>query len=256
MYYFFFNTYYNYFLFYFLVSSWSVGRSVSRSVESSRVGRSVGRSLLFLFFCARFVRTNVVITIHSLPQTTTMEEDQVQWIAVTDEMIKRAGYHKSNERYAHHRSNFFRNVRKHYTNNKDYRLTQQKIKGKQGSGGHNKQTLLMILAAYNDFLKRTYVLRKPKPKAVKHYIYVMHNPMFLHYGPNVYKIGYSENVERRVKDYETSFIESSTVVFSKEVPTKQCKRKLHKMMTEYRINPKREFFNCPLSRVKQLIDTL
>ena len=74
--------------------------------------------------------------------------------------------------------------------------------------------------------------------------------MFLHYGPNVYKIGYSKNVERRVTDYETGYVEPSTVVFSKEVPSKQCERKLHKIMTEYCI------FNCPLSRVKQFIETL
>ena len=114
----------------------------------------------------------------------------------------------------------------------------------------------MTQTAYEDFVKRTYCVRTPKPKSVKHFIYILHNPMFLHYGPNVYKIGYSENVERRVTDYDTGYVEQSTVVFSKEVPSKQCERKLHKMMADYRINPKREFFNCPLSRVKQLIDTL
>ena len=183
-------------------------------------------------------------------------EDQVQWITVNDAMINNAKYKSSKSNSNVYRSNFFRRIKRTYANNKDYKIIQQKISSKKGRGGHNKQTLQMTQTAYEDFVKRTYAVRNTKAKSVKHYIYVMHNPMFLHYGPNVYKIGYSENVERRVTDFDTSFIEPSTVVFSKEVPSKKCERKLHKMMAEYRINPKREFFNCPLSRVKQLIDTL
>ena len=80
--------------------------------------------------------------------------------------------------------------------------------------------------------------------------------MFLHYGPNVYKIGHRKAVKRRAKSYETGYIEHSTIVFSQQVPSTQCERKLHKMMKKYRINPKREFFNCPLSRVKQFITKL
>ena len=38
--------------------------------------------------------------------------------------------------------------------------------------------------------------------------------MFLHYGPNMYKIGY---VECWLADYKTGYIEESTIVFSKKV---------------------------------------
>ena len=182
--------------------------------------------------------------------------DEVKWITVSDDMINSFGYKSCKSNLSNNRSALFKRIKKTYTKNKEYRFKKPKYTGKKGSGGHNKQTLEMTQAAYTDFVQQTYTLRKPKTKAVKHFVYVMHNPMFLHYGPNVYKIGYTENVKRCVKDYKTGYIEESTVVFSKQVPSKECERKLHKLMTMYRINPKREFFNCPLSRVKQFIDTL
>ena len=171
-------------------------------------------------------------------------------------MINSAEYKSSQSNSSNNRKSFFRRIKKTYVKNKEYRLTLQKVKKCSKGGAHSKNTLQMTKTAYEDFVKRTYAVRTPKPKSVKHFIYILHNPMFLHYGPNVYKIGYSENVKDRVKSYETGYVEPSTVVFSKEVPSKQCERKLHKMMAKYRINPKREFFNCPLSRVKQFIGTL
>ena len=80
--------------------------------------------------------------------------------------------------------------------------------------------------------------------------------MFLHYGYNVYKIGYSTNVDRRVTDYATGYIEESQIVYSKEVVSRECETQLHKLMDTYRITPNREFFDCPLDRIKQFIETL
>ena len=80
--------------------------------------------------------------------------------------------------------------------------------------------------------------------------------MYLHHGPNVYKIGYSTDINRRVTDYTTSYIDEWTIVYSKEVTSKECEMRLHKLMDVYRVKPNREFFDCPLEHVKRFIDTL
>ena len=108
----------------------------------------------------------------------------------------------------------------------------------------------MTLSAYNDLLKKTYDLCNNKTKDVKHYLYVMHNPIFLHYGKDVYKIGYSTNVQWCATDYSTGYIEESKIVYYKEVMSRECETRLYKIMDVYRMNPKRDFFNCPLEQVK------
>ena len=104
----------------------------------------------------------------------------------------------------------------------------------------------MTRAAYDDLLVQTRNLRTKKIKTEKHYIYVMHNPVFLHYGPNVYKIGYSKIVERRMHDYFTSYIDEPEIVYRREVVSQDCEKQLHRLMESYRVKKTREFFDCPL----------
>ena len=52
----------------------------------------------------------------------------------------------------------------------------------------------MTQSAYNELLCKTHELRFRKAKPEKHHLYVVHNPLFLHYSSDVYKIGYSKNV--------------------------------------------------------------
>ena len=104
----------------------------------------------------------------------------------------------------------------------------------------------MTRAAYDDLLVQTRNLRTKKIKTEKHYIYVMHNPLFLQYGPNVYKIGYSKNVERRMHDYFTSYIDEPEIVYRREVVSQDCEKQLHRLMESYRVKKTREFFDCPL----------
>ena len=178
-----------------------------------------------------------------------------QWILINNDMIKNIGY-KTKGRTGHDRANVFRNVKKIYKKDIESKLNTIKVTNKCGSGGHTKQTLEMTQSAYDDMLLRTRMLRSKKTITEKHYIYVLHNHMFLHYGPNVYKIGYSKNIKRRLKDYTTYYIHKSKIVYSKEVTSQECETRLHKIMNAFRIKRRREFFNCPLPQVKEFIESL
>ena len=114
----------------------------------------------------------------------------------------------------------------------------------------------MTTATYNDLLIKTRQIRTNKTEIEKHYIYVLHNPVFLHYGPNVYKIGYSKNVERRVRDYITFYIDEPEIVYRKEVTSQDCETQLHRLMDAYRIKKTREFFDCPLQKIIEFIEML
>ena len=179
------------------------------------------------------------------------------WIVLTDDMITSIGYKGSINKKGQDRDKLLRFIRKRFKKNTEYRVTHLHKKGtKSGRGGHNKLLLEMTHSAYDDLLLKTRELRIKKTKKEKHYLYVMHNPVFLYYGPNVYKIGYSQNVERRVLDYNTSYIDESRILYSKEVSSKECEICLHQIMKAYRVNPKREFFDCPLSQIIVFIETL
>jgi hypothetical protein len=177
----------------------------------------------------------------------------IEWIHVSDDMINNIGYAKTKSNKSSHRSNLSRFIKKRYKHNIEYKTT--RVKSTKG-GAHHKHEIYMTQIAYNDLLQKTNDLRT-KPKHVKtHFIYVMHNPMYLHYGCNVYKVGYSENVDRRVTDYATGYVEESEIVYSKQVASRDCEMQVHKLMDSYRINSSREFFNCPLDRIIQFIETL
>ena len=179
---------------------------------------------------------------------------ETQWIVVDDEMITKMGY-KNKGNNNHDRDSLFRVIKKNYENNTDYKFSNLKRK-KTGSGPHNKLTLEMTQSAYEDLVLKTREVRMKKIRPQKHFIYVLHNPVFLHYGPNVYKIGYSTNVKDRLKSYSTYYIQKSRMLYSKEVTSKECEAQLHDIMAAYRVEKNREFFDCPLSQVKEFIESL
>ena len=181
---------------------------------------------------------------------------QIEWIHISDDMINNIGYAKAKSNKSSHRSHLSRFIKNRYKHNIEYKMKSVKVTRSTRGGAHHKHEIHMTQTAYNDLLQKTHDLRV-KPKHVKsHFVYVMHNPMYLHYGCNVYKVGYSENVDRRVTDYATGYVEESEIVYSKQVASRDCEMQLHKLMDSYRINPNREFFNCPLDRIIQFIETL
>ena len=181
-----------------------------------------------------------------------------EWIVLSDKMINDVGYKSCRSNKSSNRSHLFSFIRKTYKKDEEYKATKVKVSKKmhERGGAQYKLVLEMTQSAYSDLLRKTHDLRTNKKKEGKHYVYVLHNPMFLYYGNNVYKIGYSANVERRVTGYSTGYIEESKIVYSRVVSSRECEQRLHKIMDVYRVNPKREFFNCPLEQVIKLIDTL
>ena len=61
-------------------------------------------------------------------EETLLSNEDVMWITVTDDMIMRAGYHACTSNATSNRSNFFRHVKTHYTNNKNYKITKSQNK--------------------------------------------------------------------------------------------------------------------------------
>ena len=176
------------------------------------------------------------------------------WIEITDDMIKDVGY-KSKGGKGNERTSLFRFIKRTYKKDTQYKFTTLK-KTKHTRGGYTKLLLEMTTATYNDLLIKTRQIRTNKTEIEKHYIYVLHNPVFLHYGPNVYKIGYSKNVERRVRDYITFYIDGPEIVYRKEVTSQDCEKQLHRLMDAYRIKKTREFFDCPLPKIIEFIEML
>ena len=144
-----------------------------------------------------------------------VETEHNTWIEITDDMIKNVGF-KSKSGKGNERTNLFTFIKKNYKNDTQYRFKTFKS-SKIGSGGHTKLILEMTQVTYDDLLIKTHVLRVKKTATSKHYIYVLHNSMFLHHGPNVYKIGYSKNVEQRTYGYTTCYIDEPEIVYRKEV---------------------------------------
>jgi len=87
------------------------------------------------------------------------------------------------------------------------------------------------------------------------YIYILYNPIYKTYGDNVYKIGRSIDIYSRLKGFTTSYIEPSTVKFS--LFSKyfiKLEKRVHKNLNRYRINLKREYFNCDLDLIVKTIE--
>jgi Meiotically up-regulated gene 113 len=84
-------------------------------------------------------------------------------------------------------------------------------------------------------------------------LYVLSSRCF---GPNVYKIGRTNDLQRRIAELSTAHVEDLNVVFTCVIPSPSFESKLHKKMASYRIRPDREFFKCPLSLILQNIDIL
>ena len=88
----------------------------------------------------------------------------------------------------------------------------------------------------------------------KGYIYCVSNPS---YKSNIYKIGYTTmNLHNRINSlYKTGVPTKFVINFAKMV--KKCREKeadIHLQLKKRRINPSREFFNCPLATIKGIFE--
>ena len=186
--------------------------------------------------------TGELITTHK-PMAETEDFSSNEWVEITNEMIKNIGF--QGKRYQKYRQSVFRHVRKQFKKNKDYRMTQV--------GGRNKMMLEMKQASYDKLLLNTHKLREAR-EPVRCFVYIMHNPIFQYYGPNVYKVGYSNDPMRRKNDDSTILLEDSSIVYQREVPSKSYERKVHKLLGNYRMKKTKEFFDCPINVIKTAIE--
>ncbi len=90
------------------------------------------------------------------------------------------------------------------------------------------------------------------------YIYCLYNEVYNYYGDNVYKIGETNNIEKRMRSYTTSYIYPSEFKIQSE---KICDSMLAEKLVfyylkDYRIESNREFFQCELSIIKEKFDTI
>ena len=90
----------------------------------------------------------------------------------------------------------------------------------------------------------------------KGYIYCLYNEMFNFYGKNVYKLGETNNIKKRLNSYTTNYIKKSEIILlSKELPNKKLAEKiLFSLLNNHRICKKREFFDCELEKIKEAIN--
>jgi len=128
-----------------------------------------------------------------------------EWITLNDETIKNMGYAR--------KSVLIRLIKQNI-NTCDFRLTKVTIKRTDGVGmgygGIRCKNKISIKSSAYEYLAskaQSHQCVKEKKKNKLHFLYIIHNPMFLYYGPNVYKVGYSTDVERRVNDSPAFLLE-------------------------------------------------
>jgi len=88
---------------------------------------------------------------------------------------------------------------------------------------------------------------------VEGFVYALSAPMFSYYGDNVYKIGYTENLNRRLKQFNA--IPECQYVYTKKVVSIDTEKKVHALLQPFRLFDNKELFDVPLSIITESIDT-
>ncbi len=90
------------------------------------------------------------------------------------------------------------------------------------------------------------------------YLYCLYNEIFAHYGDNVYKLGKTINIKRRLGGYSTPYIEPCKMILKSElfVNYSMAEKVLFYKLQKYRVKKKREFFKCPLDEIKKALNNV
>lgn len=87
------------------------------------------------------------------------------------------------------------------------------------------------------------------------FVYVLYNECFEHYGTGVYKLGMTNDPQKRLGQYTTSYIHPSEYLLLHETDNAlEIEQRVFKELKSKRISSKREFFRCSLDDVKAAID--
>lgn len=76
------------------------------------------------------------------------------------------------------------------------------------------------------------------------YLYILYNIVFIFYGENVYKLGKTMNMEKRLLGYTTSYLHPCDVIFKSALVKDRhiAEKILFDMLYKHRFNKNREFF--------------
>ena len=88
----------------------------------------------------------------------------------------------------------------------------------------------------------------------KGFIYCISNPSFK---ANIYKIGFTTvNLHKRMRSlYKTGVPTKFVINFAKMVKKcREAEKDIHVKLAKQRVNPSREFFECPLQNIKRIFD--
>ena len=87
------------------------------------------------------------------------------------------------------------------------------------------------------------------------YIYCLYNSMFDLYGKNIYKLGCTNNIKKRISMYVTSYIDNPIIKHqsNKLKYYEDAERILFLLLKQYRIKQSREFFQCDLLFITKII---
>ena len=88
----------------------------------------------------------------------------------------------------------------------------------------------------------------------KGYIYCVSNPSFK---ADMYKIGFTtQNLQKRILSlYKTGVPTKFVINFAKMVKRcREAEHDIHMKLKKLRVNPSREFFQCPLKNIKSIFD--
>ena len=85
------------------------------------------------------------------------------------------------------------------------------------------------------------------------YVYCLSNP---DYSENLYKIGFTNNPQRRVEELYSTGVPSNFVIeFIIQTPDgKKLERIIHEKLKNYRTNTHREFFRIPMTTLKNILE--
>ena len=88
------------------------------------------------------------------------------------------------------------------------------------------------------------------------YIYVMYNEMFKFYGDDIYKIGKSKDIAKRMTSYTTSYVKPVEIKFLSGlcIDYHLCEKVIFDRLCNYRISPNREFFKLNIEQMVNHIE--
>ena len=94
-------------------------------------------------------------------------------------------------------------------------------------------------------------LKRQKITKIGH-VYVLSAPMFSHYSPSVYKVGYTEDLKQRMGQF--TGIPERRYVYTKEVDSMEYEHKTHALLCAFRLFDDHELFDAPLELIIEMIN--